>query len=69
MRVSYLNEMIGLIENTAKEAGDDIYKWLLIGVTSDRSYDFLSQRMGMPASKDLYYKRYRKYFYLLSKKR
>lgn len=69
MRVSYLNEMIGLIENTAKEAGDDIYKWLLIGVTSDRSYDFLSQRMDMPASKDLYYKRYRKYFYLLSKKR
>lgn len=37
--------------------GDDIYKWLLIDVTSDRSYDFLLQRMGMPASKDLYYKK------------
>ena len=49
--------------------GDDIYKWLLIRVTTDRSYDFLSQRMGMPAGKGLYYDRYREYFYLLAQKR
>lgn len=69
MRVEVLTEKMALIENTAMEAGPDIYKWLLLGVTTDYSYNYLAKKLNMPASKNAYYDRYRKYFYLLSKKR
>lgn len=69
MRLEELDAKMKLIEDTAKEAGTDIYKWLLIGVTTDYSYNYLAKKLNMPAGKDMYYNRYRKYFYLLSKKR
>lgn len=69
MRLEELDAKMKLIEDTAKEAGTDIYKWLLIGVTTDYSYNYLAKKLNMPAGKDMYYSRYRKYFYLLSKKR
>lgn len=68
-RMEVLSEKMGLIEETVRESGADIYKWLLIGVTTNKSYDFLAQKMHMPMSRSAYYERYRKYFYLLSKKR
>lgn len=68
-RVSYLTDMMKLIEDTVKEVDPDIYKWLLNGVTTDKSYEYLNQKMGLPMSRGAYYERYRKYFFLLSKKR
>ena len=68
-RMEILSEKMRLIEETVRESGADIYKWLLIGVTTNKSYDFLAQKMHMPMSRSAYYARYRKYFYLLSKKR
>lgn len=68
-RVSYLTDMMKLIEDTVKEVDPDIYKWLLNGVTTDKSYEYLNQKMGLPMSRSAYYERYRKYFFLLSKKR
>lgn len=69
VRAEELSAKMKLIEDTVMEAGPDIYKWLLIGVTTDYSYNYLAKKLGMPAGKDLYYDRYRKYFYYLSKKR
>lgn len=69
VRVSHLTDMMKLIEDTVKEVDPDIYKWLLNGVTTDKSYEYLSQKMGLPMSRSAYYERYRKYFFLLSKKR
>ena len=68
-RVSYLTDKMKLIEDTVKEVDPDIYKWLLNGVTTDKSYEYLNQKMGLPMSRSAYYERYRKYFFLLSKKR
>ncbi len=68
-RCAVIREKMSLIEETAKEAGDDIAKWLLIGVTTMRSYEYLSLKMGMPLCRSSYYERYRKYFYLLAQKR
>ena len=68
-RVSYLTDMMKLIEDTIKEVDPDIYKWLLNGVTTDKSYEYLNHKMGLPMSRSAYYERYRKYFFLLSKKR
>lgn len=69
VRAEDLTAKMKLIEDTVMEAGPDIYKWLLIGVTTDYSYNYLAKKLNMPAGKDLYYDRYRKYFYYLSKKR
>lgn len=69
IRAEELSAKMKLIEDTVMEAGPDIYKWLLIGVTTDYSYNYLARKLNMPAGKDLYYDRYRKYFYYLSKKR
>lgn len=69
VRAEELSAKMKLIEDTVMEAGPDIYKWLLIGVTTDYSYNYLAKKLNMPAGKDLYYDRYRKYFYYLSKKR
>lgn len=69
VRAEELSAKMKLIEDTVMEAGPDIYKWLLIGITTDYSYNYLAKKLNMPAGKDLYYDRYRKYFYYLSKKR
>lgn len=69
VRAEELSAKMKLIEDTVMETGPDIYKWLLIGVTTDYSYNYLAKKLNMPAGKDLYYDRYRKYFYYLSKKR
>lgn len=58
-----------LIEETAKEAGGDIARWLLIGVTTTRSYAYLALKMDMSLCRTSYYERYRKYFYILAQKR
>jgi hypothetical protein len=64
-----LRKKMELIEETAKEAGGDIARWLLIGVTTTRSYEYLALKMDMPLCRSSYYERYRKYFYLLAQKR
>lgn len=68
-RIEELHDKMTLIEDTVREVGPDIYKWLLVGVTTMRSYEYLNKRMGMPAARNTYYDRYRKYFYYLAQKR
>lgn len=58
-----------LVENCCKEASPELKKYLLKGVTEGLPYDVLKVREGIPCSKDMYYDRYRKFFYILSQKR
>lgn len=60
-------DKIELVEATSKLAGGDISKWLLKAVTEGLSYTYLSNVMDIPCSRDMYYDRYRKFFYILSK--
>lgn len=54
---------IAQVERCCEEAGGDISKWLLIAVTEGKSYAVLCP----PCSKEYFYQRYRKFFYLLDK--
>ena len=58
-----------LLEHTAKEAAKELSSYLLKGVTEGMSYDILRVRMAIPCCKDTYYELYRRFFWLLSKKR
>lgn len=60
---------ITMVEDTAKEADYALYQWLVKGITGSYSYDYLKYQLSIPASRDMYYDRYRKFFWILDKKR
>ena len=60
-----LEEKIRMVELTAKKAADDLYTYLLKGVTESIGYELL----GVPCCKEVYYRMYRRFFWLLDKTR
>jgi hypothetical protein len=64
-RVTY-SEKIKLIEETAKKADELLYPYILRAVTEGLSYTYLKSRLEIPCSRDTYYDRYRRFFWLLS---
>lgn len=59
-------EKIKIIERAAIEADEDLWPYILKGVTEGHSYTYLKSRLNIPCSKDTYYDRYRRFFWLLS---
>lgn len=60
---------IKLIEDAAKRADDFLYHYILKAVTDGLSYTYLKTKLEIPCSRDVYYDRYRRFFWLLSKER
>lgn len=60
---------INMIEKAALEADSDLYLYILKGVTEGLSYTYLRTRLEMPCSRDMYYDRYRRFFWLLNESR
>lgn len=65
----YYSKNIELIEETAKETDKFLAEYILKAVTEGYSYTYLKCRLGMPYSRDLYYEKYRRFFWLLSQER
>lgn len=68
MKLDYTDK-INLIEKIAKEADGYLYKYILKAVTEGYSYVYLKSRLKIPCSRDTYYDRYRRFFWLLSQAR
>lgn len=64
-----LSERIKMIETIAREADDYLWQFILKAVTENLSYTHLKTKFDIPCGKDMYYDRYRKFFWLLSKVR
>lgn len=62
-------ERIKLIEDIAKEADRYLYEYILKAVTENLSYTYLRSKMDIPCGRDMYYDRYRRFFWLLSESR
>ena len=62
-------EHIKLIERIAREADDFLYPYIIKAVTEGLSYPYLKTRLNIPCGRDMYYDRYRKFFWLLSEAR
>lgn len=69
MMRAYYSEKIKLIEQVAMEADRYLYEYILKAVTENLSYTYLKSRLNIPCGKDMYYDRYRKFFWLLSASR
>lgn len=69
MRKKRYSDRIELIEQIAREADNDLHDYILKGVTEGLSYTHLKHKLDIPCSKDTYYDRYRRFFWLLDKTR
>lgn len=65
----YYSERIKLIEKTAIDTDPYLYSYILKGVTEGKSYAYLKSKLSIPCSKDMYYDRYRRFFWLLDNSR
>lgn len=66
---AFYSERIKLIERIAKEADEFLYRYILKAVTEELSFTYLKYRLNIPCSRDTYYDRYRRFFWLLSNAR
>ena len=69
IKKAYYLERIELIEKVAMEADRELYDYILKGVTEELSYTYLKSRLEIPCGRDMYYDRYRRFFWLLSQAR
>lgn len=69
MAKAYYAERIKLLEKVALETDIYLHKYILKAVTEGLSFTYLKTRLGIPCGKDMYYDRYRRFFWLLSKTR
>ena len=65
MSKAYYAEKIELIERTAKEADRYLYDYIIRAVTEGLSYTYLKTKLEIPCGRDMYYDRYRRFFWLL----
>lgn len=58
-----------LVEEAAYLTEPELARYILKGVTEGLSYDVLRVQCGVPCCKDVYYRMYRRFFWILSEKR
>ena len=68
LRSKYL-EKIKTVEYAAMNADEGLYPYILKAVTEGLSYTYLKSRLEIPCSRDTYYDRYRRFFWLLDQLR
>ena len=69
LRKMKYQSLVDLVEQTVIDADSDIAKWLLKGITENISYEFLRYQLDLPAGREMYYDRYRRFFWLLDQRR
>lgn len=62
-------ERMRLVEKASIEADPYLASYILKAVTEGRSYTYMKTTLDMPCSRDMYYDRYRRFFWLLDKAR
>ena len=62
-----LQNKIELVERTAMETDKALWFYILIGVTEEATYTYLRNAMDIPCGKNMYYDRYRAFFWRLSR--
>lgn len=69
MMKSLYSERIDLVEKIARETDEYLWGYILKAVTENLSYTYLKSRLDIPCGRDMYYDRYRRFFWLLSEAR
>lgn len=67
-REIYLERM-KTVEQAAIEADPYLASYILKAVTEGHSYNYLQTKLNIPCGRDMYYDRYRRFFWILSQER
>lgn len=67
IRLEKLNKKIELLQDTAKKVDSAIADYIIFSVTQGKGYTYLSTVKDIPCSKNYFYERYRRFFWLLDK--
>ena len=62
-----LKNKIELVEKMAMETDQVLWFYVLQGVTEEATYTYLRNAMNIPCGKNMYYDRYRRFFWLLDR--
>ena len=65
----FFADRMEMVEHAAIGADPELYQYLIRGVTEGLSYDALKMKYDIPCCRDVYYAAYRRFFWLLSKRR
>lgn len=65
----FFADRMEMVEQAAIGADPELYQYLIRGVTEGLSYDALKMKYDIPCCRDVYYAVYRRFFWLLSKRR
>lgn len=65
----YYRQRMDLIRDCCKKTDPDLAEYIFKAVTSNLGYTYLKTKLEMPASKNAYFDRYRKFFWYLSQAR
>ena len=68
-RLAYLERNIRLVQYVADSTDEALSVYIFRAVTEERSFANLKTVLDIPCGKDLYYDRYRRFFWLLDKER
>lgn len=68
-RKMIFEDRMKLVSDSAKETDPIIGNYILKGVTEGKSFDILRAYYKVPCCKEKYYQLYRKFFYILDKKK
>lgn len=63
------SKKIELIEKAAMETDRYLCGYILKAVTENLSYTYLKSKLDIPCGKDMYYDRYRRFFWILNQAR
>lgn len=66
---AYYSDRMKMLEQVAKDADKYLWHYILRAVTEGLSYTYLKTKLDIPCGKDMYYDRYRRFFWLLSEMR
>ena len=66
---SGLTRKIDIVEEAARQAGEDLSVYILESITEGLSYSVLLAKRRIPCNKNEYYDIYRKFFWILDKLR
>ena len=69
LKRTYLENCINMVTKTAARADSELGDYILKAVTEDHSFNYLKMKLDIPCGKDMYYDRYRRFFWLLSNTR
>ena len=66
---SRYRDRMQIVEKAALEADPYLASYITKAVTEGHSFNYLKSRLEIPCSRDMYYDRYRRFFWLLDKRK